>query len=87
MQTTTNTDMNLTRPTITRLVTHEQGSWKWQPRYALVRYVATWSVYKQAWLWKSDTVLDNKVTPKMRREIEAEGVAFGSLHNRPVAVN
>jgi hypothetical protein len=39
--------------TATAVVTHQQGSWKWQIRLATAEYIAVYSPRVKAWLWKS----------------------------------
>jgi hypothetical protein len=36
-----------------RIVTHQQGGWKWQVRLCIATYVAHYSPGVKAWLWKS----------------------------------
>lgn len=48
-------NMDQAEPTIetSAVVTEQQGSWKWQVRLCRAYYVAVWSPYVKAWIWKS----------------------------------
>ena len=65
------------------VVTHQQGSWKWQNRYALVEYRAA-TLRDGTQVWRSSAQLNGKVTPRMMREYVEEGIHYGSLHNMPI---
>lgn len=57
-------------------VTHKNGSWKWQKRYALVQYVPH-QTRDGRWIWRSAGELDGKI-----RHWEVRGHRVGSLHNQ-----
>lgn len=61
-------------------VTHQQGSWKWQKRYALIEYIAVQRKSDGIPIWRSNAVLNDKVKPW-----QTEGT-IGSLHNKPLTI-
>ena len=65
--------------TRTKFVTHQNGSWKWQDRYALVEYRPEIRKQDGVLVWRSWRVLNNRVTPRM-----VSG-PVGSLHNVPLS--
>jgi len=76
---------NLSRPTCTSVVTRQKGSWKWQDRHAVSQYRATWSRRLQAWIWKYQGCLDDKVKPnQVRTWVLDRGAHLGGRHNRRV---
>lgn len=82
MTTATTLDFNLERSSLLAVITHEKGSWKWQNRFAKVRYEAFWSKRQNAWLWKLAEVLDDKVTPRECENLVKVGYVYGGKHNR-----
>ncbi len=71
---------------ITKLAvcTHQRGSWKWQNRYQLVKY-SLHLTRDGRLIWRSSEQLSTKIKPRQIRELLAEGVHYGSLHNKAVA--
>lgn len=75
------------------VVTHQKGAWKWEDRYALVKYksvVAVSGPNKGAKIWKRDYVIDNKLNAKaaaayVRTGYNGHPVRRDSLQNVPVA--
>jgi hypothetical protein len=70
------------------VVSHQKGSWKWQDRFALVRYELG-TLRGGRPVWKRAGEINGKVTPGYRRQLLQNGylghpVYDGSLHNMPV---
>jgi hypothetical protein len=68
-------------PTITTsaIVTHQQGSWKWQLRLCRAQYIAVYSHRVKAWLWKSIGQGGSFSGGNLRKPHTS---ADGSLHNQ-----
>lgn len=60
-------------------VTHCQGSWKWQARFALVEYRPHWTRDGRL-IWRSYRELDGKV----RHWMLPDDIEVGSIHNKPL---
>lgn len=69
------------QPTIrtSRIVTHQQGSWKWQLRLARSWYIAIYSRRAKAWIWKSVSQSGSFSGGNIRKP---HTVAEGSLHHQ-----
>ena len=60
-----------------QFISHRQGSWRWQKRFALVRYVMEYSK-KKGFIWKKLETINNKIKPNQ------VGANYGGLHNMSV---
>ena len=66
-----------------RIVTHQQGSWKWQTRFALVQYVAVPRKCDGVLIWKSDVELNGKLAHTKATTELFRSTRHGSAHNHP----